>query len=119
MEEYVAGHWVRFISRQPLSSEQWSVVEDYANFSSSVLAVYATSRSVAPLAPVVSPQSKVMAMFTHDLATGVNLEAPYVGTTVEQVSISWCRARLTLELSYPEGRRLHYVSSWVRPFDLG
>lgn len=116
MDVYVGGHWVRFTSRRPLSAEQWSVVDDYANFSSAVLAVYAT-RSVAPLAPVVSPQSKVVAMFTRDLATGVDPEALYASATIEQVSISGCRARLTLELSYPGGRRLHYVSSWVRPFD--
>ncbi len=116
MEEYVGGHWVRFTSRRPLSAEQWSVVDDYANFSSAVLAVYST-RSVAPLAPVVSPQSKVVAMFSRDLTTGTNPEALYTSATVEQVSISGCRARLTLELSYPGGRRLHYVSSWVRPFD--
>ena len=116
MIEYVDGHWVRFTSRQQLSAEQWSVVDAYANFSSAVLAVYAT-RSVAPLATVVSAQSKVTAMFTRDLATGINPEALYVSATVEQVSISGCRARLTLELYYPGGRRLHYVSSWVRPFD--
>ena len=116
MEEYVAGHWVRFTSRYALSAEQWSVVNDYANFSSAVLAVYST-RSVAPLATVVSAQSKVTAMFTRDLATGVNPEALYASATVEQVSISGCRARLTLELYYPGGRRLQYVSSWVRPFN--
>jgi hypothetical protein len=116
IEEYVAGHWVRFTSQHALSPEQWSVVDDYANFSSAVLAVYAT-RSVAPLAAVVSPQSHVVAMFTRDLATGSNPEALYAKATVEQVSISGCRARLTLELYYPGGRRLHYVSSWVRPFD--
>ncbi len=116
MEEYVAGHWVRFSSRQPLSAEQWSVVDDYANFSTAAMAVYAT-RSVAPLATVISSQSHVEAMFTRDLATGVNPEALYTSATVEQVSISGCRARLTLELYYPGGRTLHYVSSWVRPFD--
>ena len=116
MEEYVAGHWVRFTSPHVLSTEQWSVVDDYANFSSAVLAVYAT-RSVAPLHAVVSPQSHVAAMFTRDLATGTNPEALYARATVEQVSISGCRARLTLELYYPGGRTLHYVSSWVRPFD--
>lgn len=116
MEEYVAGHWVRFTSQHALSSEQWSVVSDYANFSSAVLAVYAT-RSVAPLTTVVSSQSHVAAMFTSDLAKGTNPEALYTSATVEQVSISGCRARLTLELSYPGGRTLHYVSSWVRPFD--
>jgi hypothetical protein len=57
MEEYVAGHWVRFTSPHALSPEQWSVVDDYAKFSSAALAVYAT-RSVAPLATVISPQSK-------------------------------------------------------------
>ncbi len=56
-------------------------------------------------------------MFTRDLATGADPEALYASATVEQVAISGCRARLTLELSYPGGRRLHYVSSWVRPFD--
>lgn len=69
MEQHVAGNWVRFTSQQALSAEQWSVVDDYANFSSAVLAVYAT-RSVAPLAAVVSPQSHVVAMITRDLATG-------------------------------------------------
>jgi len=116
MEEYVAGHWVRFTSRQPLGAEQWSVVDDYANFSSAVLAVYAT-RSLAPLQTVVSSQSMVTKMFSRDLATGVDPEALYSSATVEQVSISGCRTRLTLELYYPGGRRLHYVSSWVRPFD--
>jgi hypothetical protein len=116
MEEHVAGHWVRFTSRQRLSAEQWSVVEDYANFPSAVLAVYA-ARSVAPLAPVVSPQSRVVAMFTRHVAIGVDPEALYTSAMVERVSISGCRARLTLELSYPGGRRLHYGSSWVRPFD--
>ena len=116
MEEYVGGHWVRFTSQHALSPEQWSVVDDYANFSSAVLAVYAT-RSVAPLDAVVSFQSHVVAMFTRDLATGTDPEALYARATVEQVSISGCRARLTLELYYPGGRTLHYVSSWVRPFD--
>ncbi len=116
MEEYVAGHWVHFTSRHALSSEQWSVVDDYANFSSAVLAVYAT-RSVAPLDVVVSPQSHVVAMFTRDLSSGIDPEALYMGATVEHVSIIGCRARLTLELYYPGGRTLHYVSSWVRSFD--
>ncbi len=116
MEEYIAGHWVRFTSRQALNTEQWSVVDAYANFFSAVLAVYAT-RSVAPLTPVVSPQSHVVAMFTRDLAKGTNPEALYTSATVEQVTISGCRARLILELYYPGGRTLHYVSSWVRPFD--
>jgi hypothetical protein len=75
-----------------------------------VLAVY-EARSVAPLDPVVSPRSRVVAMFTRDLAIGVDPEAPYASATVEQVSISGCRARLTLERSYPGGRRLPYVSS--------
>jgi hypothetical protein len=116
MEEYVAGHWLHFTSRQALSTEQWSVVDDYANFSSAVLAVYAT-RSLAPLQTVVSSQSQVVAMFSKDLESGTDPEALYSSATVEQVSISGCRARLTLELYYPGGRRLHYVSSWVRPFD--
>lgn len=116
MEEYVAGHWVRFTSPKPLSPEQWSVVDAYANFSSVVLAVYAT-RSVAPLVAVVAPQSRVIAMFARDLATGSRPEALYTRATVEQVSISGCRARLALELYYPDGRRLQDVSSWVRPFD--
>jgi hypothetical protein len=116
MEEYVAGHWVRFTSRQPVGAEQWSVVDDYANFSFAVLAVYAT-RSLASLQTVVSSQSMVTKMFGRDLATGVDPEALHARATVEQVSISGCRARLTLELYYPGGRRLHYVSSWVRPFD--
>ena len=116
MEEYVAGHWVRFTSPHSLSAEQWSVVDDYANFSSAVLDVYATG-SVAPLDAVVSAQSHVVAMFTRDLANGTDPEALYMSATVERVSISGCRARLTLELAYPGGRTLHYVSSWVRPFD--
>jgi hypothetical protein len=118
MEEYVAGNWVRFKSGRPLSPEQWSVVDAYANFSSAVLTVYST-RSAAPLVDVVSPQSHVVAMFSRDLSKGADPEALYTRVTVEQVSISGCRARLALELYYPGGRRLHYVASWVRPFDRG
>jgi hypothetical protein len=110
------GHWVQFTSRWPLSVEQWSVVETYATFSAAELAVYAT-HSVAPLAPAVWPQSKVVAAFTRDLATGADPEVLYISAMVERVSISGCRARLTLALSHPGGRRVHYVSSWVRPFD--
>jgi hypothetical protein len=116
MTEYVAGHWVSFTAAKRLSPAQWTVVDAYANFSSAALAVYAT-RSVAPLATVVSAQSKVTAMFTRDLASGTNPEALYTTATVESVAIHGCRASLTLELRYPGGRSLHYVSSWVRPFD--
>jgi hypothetical protein len=115
MQEYVGGHWVRFTAARPLTAAQWSVVDAYANFSSAVLAVYATG-SVAPLATVVAPGSDVVAMFRRDLARGTRPAALYSSATVEQVSISGCRARLVLELSYPDGRRLHYVSSWFRPF---
>ena len=66
---YVGGHWVPFTSAKPLSPAQWAVVDAYANFSSAALAVYAT-RSVAPLATVVSAQSKVTAMFARHLAAG-------------------------------------------------
>ncbi|MDA8313028.1 MAG: hypothetical protein M0Z46_20915 [Actinomycetota bacterium] len=114
--EYVGGHWVPFTSAKPLSPAQWAVVDAYANFSSAALAVYAT-RSVAPLATVVSAQSKVTAMFARDLAAGKNPEALYTKATVESVAIRGCRSKLTLELYYPGGRSLHYVSSWVRPFD--
>jgi hypothetical protein len=51
------------------------------------------------------------------ISKGADPEALYTRVTVEQVSISGCRARLALELYYPGGRRLHYVASWVRPFD--
>lgn len=56
MTEYVGGHWIPFSSAEPLSPAQWAVVDAYANFSSAALAVYST-RSVAPLATVVSAQS--------------------------------------------------------------
>lgn len=114
--DYVAGHWVPFSSTTTLSPAQWSVVDAYANFSSAALAVY-TTRSVAALATVVSPQSQVISMFTRDLAAGINPESLYIRVTVESVAIHGCRASLTLELFYPGGRSLHYVSSWVRPFD--
>jgi hypothetical protein len=114
--EYVGGHWVRFSSPRPLSPEQWSVVDAYANFGTAVLAVYAT-HSVAPLATVVSAQSKVTAMFSRDLASGTDPEALYTSVTVDSVAIHGCRATLSLDLYYPGGRSLHYVSSWVRPFD--
>lgn len=116
MIEYVGGHWVPFTSVRALNQSQWAVVDAYANFSSAALAVY-TTRSVAPLATVVSAQSKVTSMFTRDLATGKNPEALYSKATVESVAIHGCRASITLELYYPGGRSLHYVSSWVRPFD--
>jgi hypothetical protein len=116
MTEYVGGHWIPFSSAKPLSPAQWAIVDAYANFSSAALAVYST-RSVAPLATVVSSQSKVTAMFTRYLAAGNNPEALYTKATVEAVAIHGCRASLTLELYYPGGRSLHYVSSWVRPFD--
>ncbi|MCL4422472.1 MAG: hypothetical protein M1115_04775 [Actinobacteria bacterium] len=116
MIEYVAGHWVSFESAKPLSSQQWAVVDAYANFSSAAVAVYAT-RSVAPLSTVVSAESKVTAMFNRDLAAGKDPEALYTKAVVESVAISGCRAKLVLELYYPHGRTLHYVSSWVRPYD--
>lgn len=116
MIEYVGGHWVPFTSAKPLSPAQWAVVDGYANFSSAALAVY-TTRSVAPLATVVSAQSKVTAMFARNLASGTNPEALYTKATVESVAIRGCRASLSLELYYPGGRSTHYVSSWVRPFD--
>jgi len=116
MTEYVAGHWVPFTAAKRLSPAQWAVVEAYANFSSAALAVY-TTRSVAALATVVSAQSKVTAMFSRDLASGTNPEALYITAIVEAVVIHGCRASLTLELHYPGGRSLHYMSSWVRPFD--
>jgi hypothetical protein len=40
-----------------------------------------------------------------------------VKATVTAVAIHGCRASLTPDLYYPGGRSLHYVSSWVRPFD--
>ena len=116
MEEYVGGHWVRFTSRHALSPEQWSVVDDYANFSSAVLAVYAT-RSVGPLAPVVSPQSHVVAIRPTRPRHGDQPRSALRQSHRRAGPISGCRARLTLELYYPGGRTLHYVSSWVRPFD--
>jgi hypothetical protein len=116
MIEYVGGHWVPFTATAPLDAEQWSVVDAYASFSSAVLAVYA-ERSTAPLATVTSPQSGAPAMFARFLAKGVDPESLYTSATVEQVSISGCRAKLVLELSYPGGRSLRYVSSWVKPFD--
>lgn len=116
MTEYVGGHWIPFTSAMALSPAQWAVVDTYANFSSAALAVYST-RSVAPLATVVSAQSGVTNMFARDLAAGKNPEAIYTKATVEAVAIHGCRASLTLELYYPGGRSLHYVSSWVRPFD--
>ncbi|MGC8511939.1 MAG: hypothetical protein ACP5P1_02725, partial [Acidimicrobiales bacterium] len=114
--EYVAGHWIPFNSPKALSPAQWAVVDAYANFSSAALAVYST-RSVGPLATVVSAQSGVTKMFSQDLAAGKNPEAIYTKATVEAVAVHGCRASLTLELYYPGGRSLHYVSSWVRPFD--
>jgi hypothetical protein len=116
MTEYVGGHWVPFTASKPLTAAQWAVVDAYATFSSAALAVYST-RSTVPLATVVSPQSKVTGMFARDLAAGKNPEALYTRAVVESVAISGCRATLTLELYYPGGRSLHYVSSWVRPFD--
>lgn len=116
MTEYVAGHWVRFTAAKRLSPAQWTVVDAYANFSSAALAVY-TTRSVAALATVVSAQSKVTTMFIRDLASGTNPEALYTRATVESVAIHGCRASLTVELYNPGARSLHYVSSWVRPFD--
>ena len=116
MAEYVAGHWVSFTSVKPLDAVQWTVVDAYANFSSAVVAVYAT-HSVAPLTTIVSPQSKVSAMFSRYLSAGRNPEALYDRATVESVAIDGCRATVVLELHYPGGRGLHYVSSWVRPFD--
>ncbi len=91
-----------FISAKALSATEWNVVDAYANFSTAVLAVYST-RSVALLA--------------RDLATGTDPEALYTRATVESVAIRGCQAKLNLELYYPGGRSLHYVSSWVRPFD--
>jgi len=116
MTEYVAGHWVPFASAKALDPAQWAVVDAYATFSTAALAVY-TTRSVASLATVVSAQSGVTKMFTTDLASGTNPEALYTRATVESVAIHGCRASLTVELYYPGGRSLHYVSSWVRPFD--
>jgi len=116
MTEYVGDHWVPFTSAKPLSPTQWAVVDGYANFSSAALAVY-TTRSVAPLATVVSAQSKVTVMFARYLVSGTNPEALYTKATVESVAIRGCRASLSRELYYPGGRSLHYASSWVRPFD--
>ncbi len=116
MDEYVAGTWVPFTSTSPLNAEQWSIVNAYANFSTAAMDVY-VDHSVAPLATVVSSQSHVTGMFSRYLAKGVNPEALYTRATVEQVSIHGCRARLSLELYYPRGRKLYYVSSWVRPFN--
>ena len=116
MTDYVGGHWIPFTSPQGLTQAQWAVVDAYANFSSAALAVYST-RSVAPLATVVSAQSKVTSMFARDLASGTDPEALYIKATVESVAIRGCRASLTLDLYYPGGCSLHYVSSWVRPFD--
>jgi len=116
MTEYVAGHWVPFTAAERLRPAQWTVVDAYANFSSAAIAVD-TTRSVAALATVVSAQSKVTAMFIRDLASGTNPEALYSTVTVESVAIHGCRASLTLELHYPGGRSVRYVSSWVRPFD--
>jgi hypothetical protein len=114
--EYVGGHWIPFRSSTGLAPAQWAVVDAYASFSSAVLAVYST-HSVAPLATVASSSSMVEAMFTRDLASRVNPEALYDQAVVESVSIHGCRARLSLLLTYPGGRSLHYVSSWVRPYD--
>lgn len=94
MIEYVGGHWVPFTSAKALSATEWNVVDAYANFSTAVLAVYST-RSVAPLATVVSAQSKVTAMFARDLATGTDPEALYTKATVESVATRGCRAELT------------------------
>lgn len=116
MVEYVGGHWVPFTSVTPLSAQQWSVIDSYANFTTAALDVY-SSRSVAPIETVIAPQSTVTAMFAKFLAEGKNPEALYTKATVESVAISGCRAHLALALSYPGGRTLHYVSSWVRPFD--
>jgi hypothetical protein len=116
MTEYVAGRWVPFSAPDGLDQAQWAVVDAYANLSTAALAVYST-RSVAPLVTVISPQSKVAGMFTRDLASGKNPESLYTKVTVTAVAIHGCRASLTLQLYYPGGRSLHYVSSWVRPFD--
>jgi hypothetical protein len=116
MTEYVGGHWVPFTASKRLTAAQWAVVDAYANFSSAALAVY-SARSIAPLVTVISPQSEVSGMFARDLAAGKNPEALYTKAVVESVAISGCRASLALELYYPGGRSLRYVSSWVRPFD--
>lgn len=116
MTEYVDGHWIPFTSSKPLTAAQWEVVDADANASSAARAVYAT-RSVAPLATVISPQSTVTAMFTRDLASGTDPEALSTTATAEAVAIHGCRARLALVLSCPGGRTLHDVSSSVRPFD--
>jgi hypothetical protein len=116
MTEYVAGRWVPFSAPGELDQAQWAVVDAYANFTTAALAVYST-RSVAPLVTVISPQSKVTAKFTRDLASGKNPDSLSTKATVRAVAIHGCRASLTLDLYYPGGRSLHYVSSWVRPFD--
>lgn len=114
--EYIAGHWIPFTSNKALDTAQWSVVDAYANFTAAALAVY-TTRSVASLATVVSPQSKVTNMFEKDLASRISPEALYTEAAVKSVSIHGCRASLALILHYPNGRRLNYISSWLRPFD--
>jgi len=114
MTDYVGGHWIPFTSAKPLSPAQWAVVDGYANFSSAALAVYST-RSAAPLATVVSAHSGVAKMFTRDLASGKNPEALYTKATVEAVAVHGCRASLTVELYYPGGRSLHYVSYGCDP----
>jgi len=81
MMEYVAGGWVPFSAAPHLTTTQCAVVNAYANFSTAAFAVY-TAHSVALLATVASPQSKVTAMFSRDLASGVKPEAPYVKATV-------------------------------------
>jgi hypothetical protein len=114
--EYVAGRFVPFESAHPLSPAQWAVVDAYARFTTAAVDVY-VARSTAPLLTVVAPRSPVTRMFARLLATGEDPESLYVGATVEQVTITGCRARLVLELRYPNGRALRDVSSWVRPFD--
>jgi hypothetical protein len=116
MTEYMAGRWVPFSAPGGLDQAQWAVVDAYANFTTAALAVYST-RSVAPLVTVIFPQSEVTGIFTRDLASGKNPESLYTKVTVTAVAIHGCRASLTLDLSYPGGRSLHYVSSWVRRFD--
>ncbi len=116
LTEYVKGHWIQFDSIKPLNSQQWRVVDAYANFTAAALSVYSL-RTTAPLITVVSSQSKVISMFTKDLNLGINPEALYNKVTVESVDIHGCRASLVLELYYPHNRKLHYISSWVKPFD--
>lgn len=113
--EYVDGHFVPFVADHPLSSADWAVVDAYARFSTAALEVY-HDRSVLPLADVVAPTSKVTGMFQRYLAEGKNPEALYAKAEVLSVTITRCRAELVLDLTYPGGRSLHYVSSWVRPF---